>query len=331
MTDVTTSRSSLLEGVPRRAVAGISAAIVLWTSNVFFVRKADDILVFTTWRMALAIPVLAVTAAAVRLGPTGSPPVKREPLGRGVQVGILGVGALFGVSALVNFVALNETTLVNVGVIHALQPAVVAALAGRYLGERVDTQLLAWVGIAIGGAVLVAAASGGVGTWSLHGDVLAVLGLALNSLWFLAGRWVRTRTHIDATAYMLAVFGAGAATLIVITAAMGRSFGADSRTLFLAAMTALFGTVGHTLVVWAHRFVPAAVSSLFILSQPVLIAVLAWIAFDEGIRPLHIAGGAVVLLSLGRIVLSTTGDEPPPTPPGDLPDAREDAPSADPA
>ena len=79
-----------------------------------------------------------------------------------------------------------------------------------------------WVSTAIGGAVLVAAASGGVGTWSLHGDLLAVLGLALNSIWFLAGRWVRTRTDIDATTYMLVVFGTGAATLLVITTAAGR-------------------------------------------------------------------------------------------------------------
>ena len=80
-----------------------------------------------------------------------------------MQVGLVGVGVLFGISALVNFVALNETTLVNVGVIHALQPAVVAGLAGRYLGERVDWKLFAWVMVAIGGASLVAAASAGVG------------------------------------------------------------------------------------------------------------------------------------------------------------------------
>ena len=299
-------------------------AIVLWTSNVFFVRRADDILVFTAWRMLFAIPVLGVTAAVVRLRPAASPP-ERGPLGRGVQVGLLGVGALFGISALVNFVAINETTLVNVGVIHALQPAVVAALAGRYLGERIDSTLLVWVSTAIGGAVLVAAASGGVGTWSLHGDLLAVLGLALNSTWFLAGRWVRTRTHLDATTYMLVVFGTGAVTLLVITTAAGRSLGAvSSTTLYLAAMTALFGTIGHTIVAWAHRYVPAAVSSLFILSQPALIAVLAWVAFDEHLTRLHVLGGTVVLLSLARIVLVTTGDEPHLIPPGELPDARDE-------
>ena len=324
MTDVGTARSPLLAGVPRRALGGVMVAIVLWTSNVFFVRRADDILVFTTWRMMLAIPVLAVTAVAVRLRPMAAAPVVRVPLRRGIQVWLLGVGALFGISALVNFVAINETTLVNVGVIHALQPAVVAALAGRYLGERIDAKLLVWVSTAIGGAVLVAAASGGVGSWSLHGDLLAVLGLALNSTWFLAGRWVRTRTDLDATTYMLVVFGTGAATLLVITTAAGRGLSIDSTTLYLAAMTALFGTVGHTIVAWAHRYVPAAVSSLFILSQPALIAVLAWVAFDEKLVLLHIVGGAIVLLSLGRIVMSTTGDEPPPTPPGELPDARDE-------
>jgi drug/metabolite transporter (DMT)-like permease len=313
-----------VDAVPRRALGVVTAAIVLWTSNVFFVRKADDILVFTAWRMAFAIPVIAATAAVIRLRPTEVPRIKRVPLSRGVQLGIVGIGALFGVSALVNFVAINETTLVNVGVIHALQPAVVAAIAGRYLGEVVDWRLLARVGAAIGGASLVAAASTGVGTWSLHGDLLAVLGLALNSLWFLAGRWVRTRTDLDATAYMAVVFATGAATLILIVALAGRSFAVDGSTLTLAAMTALFGTIGHTLVAWAHRFVPAAISSMFLLSQPALIAVLAWIAFDEPLRALHVAGGMVVLLSLFGIVTSSRAEVP--IPPTDLPDARDEDP-----
>jgi drug/metabolite transporter (DMT)-like permease len=324
MTDVAIPRSSAIHGVPRRALGGVTVAILLWTSNVFFVRNADDILVFTTWRMVFAIPVLAATAAVVRLRSSGAPRPARVPLTRTVQLGLLGIGALFGISALVNFVAINETTLVNVGVIHALQPAVVAALAGRYLGERIDGELLVWAGGAIGGAVLVAAASGGVGTWSLHGDLLAVLGLCLNSTWFLAGRWVRTRTDIDATTYMLVVFGTGAATLLVVTTAMGRSLGTSGTTLYLAAMTAVFGTIGHTIVAWAHRFVPAAVSSLFILSQPALIAVLAWVAFDEALSALHLVGGVIVLLCLARIVMTTSGNEPAPTPPGDLPDARDE-------
>src|SRR5262245_43313259 len=104
---VATPRPSVLHGVPRRALGGVMVAIVLWTSNVLFVRKADDVLVFTTWRMLFAIPVLGVTAAVVRLRPSAVPAPPRAPLSRTVQLGLLGIGVLFGVSALVNFVAIN--------------------------------------------------------------------------------------------------------------------------------------------------------------------------------------------------------------------------------
>lgn len=322
MTEIALPRPVTLHVVPQRALGAVGVAIVLWASNVIFVRQAEDMLVFTTWRMVFAIPVLAVTAAGLRLRPASPIPVVRERPSAKVQIGLVAIGVLFGVSALVNFVAINETTLVNVGVIHALQPAVVALIAGRYLGEVVDWRLLASAGVAICGAFVVAAASAGAGTWSLHGDVLAVLGLGLNSVWFLAGRWVRTRTTLDATTYMAIVFGTAAAALAVGATLAGRSLGIDRSTLVLAALTALFGTVGHTLVAWAHRFVPAAITSLFVLTQPALIAGVAWVAFGESLRAAHVVGTVIVLASLGHIV-TRTGAVLPPTPPGDLPDALD--------
>ncbi|MGQ0831429.1 MAG: DMT family transporter [Microthrixaceae bacterium] len=323
MSDAAPTRATHAEAVTTSALGAMTLAVVLWASNVLFVRRAGDLLLFTTWRMLLAIPVLAATAGVLRARPTGPPRVMAEPLRLEVRLGLVGIGALFGVSALVNFSAINETTIVNVGVIHALQPAVVALLAGRLLGEVADWRLVTMIGVAIAGASLVAAASTGEGTWSLHGDLLAVLGLGLNSIWFLAGRWVRTRTHLDATTYMSVVFTAGAATLVVMALVAGRSLAVDHSTLVLAALTAVFGTIAHILVAWAHRFLPVALSSLFVLSQPALIAVLAWVAFDEALSPLHVLGGAIVLGSLVRIVMSTD-PEPPLAAAGSLPDVLDD-------
>lgn len=293
-----------LDDVPRRALGAVVVAILLWTSNFFFVRHAGDVLAFSAWRMLFAIPVLSVTAIGVRVNSSGNGhvPRARAELSAGTWAAIFLIGAVFGLSAFINFVSVNETTLVNVGVIHSLQPAVIAVVAGRFLGEIVDWRLLARTGIALAGAVLVAAASTGQGNWSLHGDALAVLGLALNCGWFLAGRWVRTRTELDATSYMFAVFSSGAAVLLVIIAVAGRPFTVDASTIVYAALTALMGTIGHTLVAWAHRYVPAAISSLFLLSQPALIAVLAWLAFGEGLSVLHVVGGALVMGSLAAVV-----------------------------
>lgn len=322
MTELSSIRAAPKVAAPPRALGAMSLAIVLWTTNVYFVRRADDILLFTTWRMVFALPVLAVTAGLVRLTPDRSSRLPRAPIGLEVRLGLVGIGVLFGVSALVNFTATNETTLVNVGVIHALQPAVVALLAGRVLGELVDWGMITRVGLAIAGACIVAAGSVGVGTWSLHGDLLAVLGLGLNSLWFLAGRWVRTRTHLDATTYMAVVFTAASVTLLIATWLAGRSLAVDRTTVVLAALTALFGTLGHIVVAWSHRYLPVTVSSMFLLSQPALIAVLAWIAFREALHPLDVLGGVIVLVSLAGIV-RRSGTDPSVTT-GDLPELIDD-------
>jgi drug/metabolite transporter (DMT)-like permease len=302
MTEMLLADAAAPDVVPRRALVAVTVAILLWTSNFFFVRHADDVLAFTAWRMMFAIPVLAVTAAGTRLRAAPAKNVSSTRPRPAVRLGIVAVGVFFGVSAYVNFEALNRTTLVNVGVIHALQPAIVAVLAARWLGELVDWRLLTLTMLGMSGAILVAVASSGEGTWSLQGDLLAVLGLGMNTLWFLAGRWVRTRTALDATSYMLSVFAAGAVATAALAFAVGDGLGATGATIVYASLTALFGTVGHTLIAWAHRFVPAVMSSLFLLSQPALIAVLAWLAFDEGLRPLHLAGGAVVMTSVALIL-----------------------------
>jgi drug/metabolite transporter (DMT)-like permease len=312
------------DAITREALAAIAFALVLWTTNVVFVREAgDDIVQFTAWRMIFAIPVLAVIAIAMRR-PNGGFAARpaRAPLSPAVRVAMVAIGVLFGFSALLNFVALNETTLVDVGVIHSLQPAVVALVAGRYLGEHVDWRLVAKASVAILGAMAVAIASIGQGTWSLHGDMYAVAGLGLNCVWFLAGRWIRTRTEIDATDYMLVVFTTSAVVVTLLALTQG-GLGTSGPIVGWAAATALFGTVGHTLVAWAHRFVPAAVSSLFLLSQPIMIAVLAWIAFGESIGPLHVVGGVLVLGALA-VIVGRAPDEGPPVA-AELPDARDES------
>ena len=297
----TTAATPIGTGSLRRApVVAISLAIGLWTANLFFVRHADDILEFTAWRMVFALPVLAVTAAGSRW--RGSSTDERAPVSTKAIVFVGCTGVLFGISAWVNFEALNQTTLVNVGVIHALQPAVVVLVAGRYLGELADWPFIAKLGVAVAGAVLVAAASTGEGVWTLQGDLLAVLGLFMNTAWFMAGRWVRTRTSLDATTYMVLVFTSAAAAMVLIATVSGHGLTGDASTLGYALATAVVGTAGHTLMAWAHRFVPAAISSLFLLTQPALIAVLAWFAFDETLSPLHFVGGALVLGALATIV-----------------------------
>jgi drug/metabolite transporter (DMT)-like permease len=279
--------------------------------------------VFTTWRLWFALPPLAlVIVVRDRVSPTsarrapgpGATPVRRLAL-------VAGAGVLFAAGAATAFAAIGRTTLLNVTLIGALQPVVVIAAAVAFLGEHTTRAHVARAGVAVAGTVLVVSASSGQGTWSLAGDLIAVLSLLLNSLWYLYGRWLRARFAVDPLASMMGVLGAAAVMLTPVTWAVHGGLGLPAAAVGYAALTMLVGTSAHLLAVWAHRWVPASVSSPMLLAQPVLIGAAAWALFGEAPAVVQVVGAVVVLGALAGMVRSPAyvhveddaADEVPPT------------------
>jgi inner membrane transporter RhtA len=88
-----------------------------------------------------------------------------------------------------------------------------------------------------------------------------------------------------------------------------------------AALTMLSGTTAHLLSIWAHRYVPASVSSPLLLAEPIIVGAAAWVLFGEVLTALQVIGSFVVLGVLVGMVRSPahehvdeeTADEMPPT------------------
>ena len=134
----------------RRAVPAVVVAVVLWATASLSVRAADtDALVFTTWRLWLALPPLAAIvwwrAHAGRSGPLR--PSDITPL-RWCRL-VVGAGALFWAALVTTFAAFGLTTLLDVTLIGALQPVLIIAFAVAFLGERVGRGHLVRAGIAV--------------------------------------------------------------------------------------------------------------------------------------------------------------------------------------
>lgn len=307
--------------VQRRAVAAVGLAVVLWSTSALFVRAGHaDPTTFTVWRLWLALPPLAlVVGLRLRRGEEvrlRAPGVSR---GRWILV-VTGAGAFFASGALTAFAALGRTRLLDVTLIGALQPVFVIALAVAFLGERVERANVVRAVVAVGGTVLVASAAAGHGSWSLAGDLLAVLSLFLNVGWFLYGRVLRDRYAIDPFGFMLSVLFA-AAVLLTPFALAGHGVHLPRAAVGYAAATMLVGTTAHVLLVWAHRFVPASTSAPLLLAQPPLVAVAAWACFGEALGVVEVVGSAVVVGALWGMVRSpvlehvedTTPDPVPPT------------------
>ena len=289
--------------VETRGVFAVSVAIVLWSCSTIFVRAGhSDALVFTTYRLWFALPPLSVIVAIRSRRDTHArwrPP--DTTLARWVAL-FTGAGAFFVSGAATAFAALGLTRLLDVTLIGSLQPILIVAFAVAFLGEQVGKGNVLRAVVAVVGVIVVAVSASSSGSWSLTGDVVAVASLVLNAGWFLYGRVLRTSFEIDPFVFMLGTLTAAAVLITPVAAIEHGGLGISRRGLLFAACTMISGTTAHVLVVWAHRYVPTAVSSPLLLGEAPLVGIGAWIFFGESVSLLAGIGSAIVVASLWGIV-----------------------------
>ena len=281
------------------------AAVVLWSVSSLFVRAGhSDALVFTTWRLWFALPPLALIVAVRARRGHGAPfRPAGMPVGRWVAL-LFGAGAFFVSGAATAFAALGMTQLLDVTLIGALQPILIIGFAVAFLGEHVPRGHIVRAAVAITGTMVVAIAASSGGSWSLAGDMVAVVSLVLNAGWFLYGRILRMSFVVDPFGFMLGTLAAGAVIMTPIALLVHGGLQMSGRGVFFAACTMVSGTTAHVLMVWAHRYVPTSVSSPMLLAEPPIVAAGAWVFFGEAVTAVEAAGSAVVVGSLWGIVRS---------------------------
>lgn len=281
----------------------VAIAVVLWTGSSLFVRAGhSDALVFTTYRLWFALPPLAaIVAVRSRRDPHTRWRDPETSLVRWLAL-FAGAGACFVSAAATAFAALGLTRLLDVTLIGSLQPILIVAFAVAFLGEQVGKGNVLRAVVAVVGVIVVAVSASSSGSWSLAGDVVAVVSLVLNSGWFLYGRVLRTNFAIDPFVFMLGTLTAAAVLITPVAAIAHGGLGISGRGLFFAACTTVSGTTAHVLVVWAHRYVPTAVSSPLLLGEAPLVGIGAWVWFGESVSLLAGVGSVIVVGSLWGIV-----------------------------
>lgn len=219
---------------------------------------------------------------------------------QGIRTSWLG-GVLLGTEIAFFFTAIKRTSVADVTVISALQPALVMLVAGRLFGERVTGRDLWWSLVSLAGVVLVTVGSAGTPVWTLSGDLLAVGSLIAWTAYFVASK--RARATVPAIEYTTVAFLVASFVVTPLAIASGQSLvapGLDDWVLL--AVFVLGASGGHLLVSWAHSSVDVTVSSLLMLGLPVVSSLAALVILDEPLLPLTIVGGLVVLGSLAAIV-----------------------------
>lgn len=274
----------------RLALAALVLGAVAIAFSPIFVRLSEVGPTATGfYRTMLAVPPLwLVWRFRPTVGATGGPPL---PL-------LLIPGLLFAGDLFFWHLAVKYTSVANSTLLSNFAPVVVTLGAWLVLRERISRAFLLALLVSIGGAMMLVGASFQIGGDNVFGDLLALTTACFYGAYMLAVAKLRGRHGTqDIMLWSSLVSGL---VLLPATWLMGESLLPAS----LGGWAILFGlawishALGQSLIAYALGHLPASFSSLVVLIQPVAAAFFGWLWLGEGLQPLQIGGGIVVLAGI---------------------------------
>ena len=245
---------------------------------------------------ALAIAFYRMLFSTAALAPSGLRavgPVSRRDLGLATLAGVL-----LGLHFASWISSLDYTTVASSVMLVTTQPLFTAILAPSVLGERAGARGVFAVLLSLAGIALIAGGDLRIGGQALLGDGLALVGALTASVYFMIGRVLRDRIRF--TRYLLLVNGAATFVLLLFVLFYGvRLRGFPPATwLWLALLAAGPNLVGHGLLNWSVRRLPAFPVNMAVLGEPVLATLYAVLLFGEMPTRLFYPGAALIIAAL---------------------------------
>lgn len=291
------------QGAGRLGAAAITIAsiglIVTWSSGFvgaeLAARAGGEPITVLAWRFVVLAGVLVAAMLALRRRWPGRASWRRQ-----------GTVAVLNQAAYLLLIFEGVRAGVDGGtaaLIAALQPMLVATIAGRFLGERANGWM--WLGMAVGlggVALVVSGALGGTGTplWAYALPLAAVVCLGTGTV--LQRRWHMYDDLLQTLTMHSIVAGA-----VFMAVALLRGHAAPPATvdiwfavLWLVVLSSLGGYVLYVMVTRSHG--ATFVSTMLYLTPPTTM-LWVWLIFGVPITPLGIVG--LVVAAAGVAIVLT--------------------------
>jgi drug/metabolite transporter (DMT)-like permease len=219
-------------------------------------------------------------------------------------------GMIFAADIALSFTAFHLTSVADSTIIGSLATVAIIVGAARWFGERLERSDLWYVVAALGGVAAVAIGSSGDSSFSLAGDLFAVVGIfSWTGYWLFSKKARATTTALEYMATVMLVAAIVMTALVPLTGhALTPPRGGDWFGIWGIAIFA--GAIGHSLVAWSHQHVPAWMGALILQCQPAVSTILAWVVLHEAVGPVTGAGGAVVIAATATLVLRAGRRDP---------------------
>jgi drug/metabolite transporter (DMT)-like permease len=281
------------------AYAGLVLTPLFWAGNAVVARAvADSIPPFALsfWRWALALVILL---------PLGLPHILRDlPVIRSHwrQLAVLSVLSIAGYNTFL-YLAAHSTTALNLTLMNAAAPVIIALLAWLFLRQRTSLSQLAGIGFAICGIVVIVS----------HGEwrVLAELAFRTGDLLMIAAVLVWALYSVLLKRHAVPMHPVGLLTLLIFLSlplllvlylwelTTHGGFEPTGSALLALGYVALFAAVLAYLL-WNHGVATVGPNraAMFIYLIPVFTAGLSYVFLGEKLQGFHVVGGLLVLLGL---------------------------------
>jgi drug/metabolite transporter (DMT)-like permease len=251
------------------------------------------------YRVLFALPLLWVwLSRETPRSAEDAPP--RRPSQHFPQFALAGV--LFAADLAFWHWSIQLTTIANATLLANTAPIFVTVGAAVLFHERISGRFILALALALCGAVLLVSASLSLSPRYFLGDALGVVAAVFYAAYMLSVKHLRA--HFSAAA-ILGWSGLVSGPCLLVIAFFSKETLAASTAagwLVLVALALISHVGGQTLIAYAFGHLKASFTSLGLLLQPVVAAILAWMIFGESLGLEQIIGGAVIL---GAIFLAS--------------------------
>ena len=243
------------------------------------------------WRVALAVPALWILY--------WMKPRARTRRYSGKWLLLIAAAFAFAGDLAFWHQSIQLTSVANSTLLANLASIFVTLAAWIFLRQRPTRLFLAGLGAALVGVTLLVHTSLAFSSTGLLGDALGVVTAMFYAGYLLAVKSLRDRG--ETTLHLMAVTTTITAIILFpVALATGEQMLPVTANgwLVLVGLALVSHAAGQGLIAYALAHLPAAFSSVSLLFQPVMAALLAWLLLAEPLVPLQVLGGLIVLFGI---------------------------------
>jgi drug/metabolite transporter (DMT)-like permease len=246
------------------------------------------------WRLALSLPALFLWMQLEGRGES-SPP---RPATRSDRLRLVAAGLFFAGDLGIWHWSIRFTSVANATLLANFAPIFVALGGWLFLRERVSLTFVLGMALALAGTIFLVGQSFSISPQHLRGDALGLITATFYAGYLLSVKELR-KTFSTAT-IMSWSGGVSCAVLLPVSwlSREGLVPGSLQGWMVLLGLALISHVGGQSLITFALARLPAAFSSVALLTQPVMATVFAWLILGEALGPWQALGGALALAGI---------------------------------